>query len=119
MKLKAMVVGDELKAWALNGQNGETRTLTVIEALDIREGRLNPQVYIKIPIKGTFSGDAKEGANLTGMNVELTLTDVKQNNETKRVEFRGDVARVVSTVQEVQFDGGTPPAQTKAPVGTK
>lgn len=119
MQLKAMIVGDETKPWAVDGKNGETRTLSCIEALSVTSGRFVQQVFVKIPVTGAKQGDPKQGATLLGMNVVLTLTEVKQNNETKRVEFRGDVLEVVSSLQEVGMDGKVAVPAPKAPTEGK
>lgn len=90
-----MVVEDKVEKWEMDGKQGETRSLQLVD-LD-NDTPLVPKVRLKIPTNDKVAGPANQ-SNLRNAVVDCAVTDISQNDFNKRLTLSGHVIAIVGTM---------------------
>lgn len=94
MKLTAYVLDDVEKEWAVDGKNGKTRSLTVLDR-DSGDTRLLQPLKLKIKEGDKLAGPV---GSLRDAVVELAITRIDQGERTKELGVSGHVLAVTGSM---------------------
>ena len=90
MKMQAYVLEDSQKEWKMDGKNGVTRSLVVLDR-DQGDSRLLQPLKLKIREGDTLAGAV---GSLRDAVVELAITRIDQGERTKELGIAGHVLAV-------------------------
>lgn len=104
MKIKAMVVKDVTRPWEMDGRTGYTRKLTCMDQTDDASARLVAAFDVKLadPVD-KVAGDGKQGASIENCFVTVSVTDIDQQERTKRLTFVGAIETILGKMEMVPF----------------
>lgn len=112
-----MVVSDETKSF--KDEKQQDQFYRRLACVDLSDGvpRMVPAFAVKVPVKwdptrgGADIGDGTQGASLVNCVVDLSITNIEQDNRTKQITFLGRVEKVLG-VQALQPFKGFGSAET-------
>ena len=114
MKIKCMVVKDVTRPWEMEGRVGFTRKLTCVDQSEQAASRLVPAFDVKLPdANDKLAGDGKQGASIENCLVEVSVTDIDQQERTKRLTFVGTLDVILGQMTMVEFKPQPPKQAAK------